>query len=181
MNTTTATTATTTTHHHGHIITTGAWEGRMGVVGGSHPLTLSLSLSHPLQESTAFFVAGTPSQHQNARVHGSSVCGGLVVLPAALTHYYEELAADGRPLRGRHSRPGIPRAPPDPSLNQTIIIVSITPAQVSVGGRCDLINPFGTKTRFHIHSAYYLLQTLKQGIKIVRTLAINLLSSIDPF
>ncbi|MPC79122.1 hypothetical protein E2C01_073635 [Portunus trituberculatus] len=39
-------------------------------------------------------------------------------------------------------------------------------------------------TRFHIPSAYYLklmqLQKLMWGIQIVKTVAINLLTSIDP-
>ncbi|MPC10050.1 hypothetical protein E2C01_002676 [Portunus trituberculatus] len=40
-------------------------------------------------------------------------------------------------------------------------------------------------TRFHIHSSYYLviLHSFRNscgGIKIVKTLAINLLTSIDP-
>ncbi|MPC14813.1 hypothetical protein E2C01_007588 [Portunus trituberculatus] len=36
-------------------------------------------------------------------------------------------------------------------------------------------------TRFHINSAYYLiqLQKLMLGIKLVKTLAINLLTSLD--
>ncbi|MPC64270.1 hypothetical protein E2C01_058382 [Portunus trituberculatus] len=40
-------------------------------------------------------------------------------------------------------------------------------------------------TRFHIHSAYYLVilhsfRNLCGGIRIVKTVAINLLTSIDP-
>ncbi|MPC13198.1 hypothetical protein E2C01_005921 [Portunus trituberculatus] len=42
----------------------------------------------------------------------------------------------------------------------------------------------GTMTRFHIHPGYYLvisqLQKLMWGIKIVKTVVINLLTSIEP-
>ncbi|MPC91067.1 hypothetical protein E2C01_086080 [Portunus trituberculatus] len=46
------------------------------------------------------------------------------------------------------------------------------------------VNPFCTMTRFHIHSAYYLmiLYSFRNlwGIKIVKILPINLLTFIDP-
>ncbi|MPC35185.1 hypothetical protein E2C01_028603 [Portunus trituberculatus] len=44
-----------------------------------------------------------------------------------------------------------------------------------VGG----VHPFSTMTRFHIHCVYYLLQKLMRGIQIVKTVVINLVTSID--
>ncbi|MPC56379.1 hypothetical protein E2C01_050338 [Portunus trituberculatus] len=48
-----------------------------------------------------------------------------------------------------------------------------------------ILTPFSTMTRFHIHFIYYLVilcsfRNSYGGIKIVETVAINPLTSIDP-